>query len=301
MSKPDLSVVIANRNGVGVLPSCLDSLCRTQRISLEVIVVDDASTDGSRELVARGYPEVRLVELSQNLGFGAASNRGAAISSGRYILFLNNDAIVHTGALEDLVTFADSHPELRIGALGLILQDGSGKDIHSFGSFPSPLQQLRLWTARFFGGYEASLQRRAIRFKLSYFPADYITGAALLVPRAVIERVGGFDESFFLYFEDTELQKRMARAGYGRYVLRGPKIVHLGGDGRVRSNEVRIITYKSLLRYHRLTMTTSQFNLYRFLFLGIAMLHMANLAFRFKENVGFVSACFREAQYYTGQ
>jgi len=152
MSKLDLSVIIANHNGAGVLPSCLDSLCRPQRISMEVIVVDDASTDRSRELVARGYPEVRLVELSHNLGFGAASNRGAAISSGRYIFFLNNDTIVHTGALEDLVTFADGHPELRIGALGLILRDGSGKAIHSFGSFPSPLRQFRLWAEHFFDG-----------------------------------------------------------------------------------------------------------------------------------------------------
>jgi len=300
MSKPDLSVVIANRNGVGVLPSCLDSVCRPQRISLEVIVVDDASADGSRELVARGYPEVRLVELSQNLGFGAASNRGATLSSGRYILFLNNDTIVHTGALEDLVTFADSHPELRFGALGLILRDGSGKAVHSFGSFPSPFQQFRLWTARFFGGYEAKLRRRAINSRLSHFPVDYITGAALLVPKAVLERVGGFDEGFFLYFEDTELQKRMAQAGYGRYVLRGPRIVHFGGDGRARSNAVRIATYKSLFRYQRLTMTTRRFNLYRYIFLGLTLLHLANRAFRFKENVDFVVACFREAQHYSG-
>jgi hypothetical protein len=299
MSKLDLSVVIANRNGAKVLSSCLDSLRRSQRISLEVIVVDDASMDGSRELVARGYPEVRLVELPQNLGFGAASNRGAAISAGRYILFLNNDTIVHKGALEDLVTFADSHPELRIGALGLILRDGSGKAIHSFGSFPSPFRQFQLWTARFFGGYEAILRRRAIRLRLSHFPVDYITGAALLVPRAVLKRVGGFDEGFFLYFEDTELQSRMARTGYGRYVLRGPRIVHFGADGRARSNAVRIITYKSLLRYHRLTMTSSRFNLYRFLFLGLAMLHLANRAFRFRENVDFIAACFREVQYCT--
>ena len=110
MNNPDLSVVIANHNGIGVLQSCLDSLRRPQSITLEVIVVDDASIDGSREFVARSYPEVRLIELSNNLGFGAASNRGAAISSARYILFLNNDTIVHRGALEDLVTFADGHP-----------------------------------------------------------------------------------------------------------------------------------------------------------------------------------------------
>lgn len=300
MSSLDLSVIIANHNGIGVLSSCLDSLRRPTQISLEVVVVDDASTDGSRELVERCYPEVRLVKLSHNLGFGAANNRGAAISSGRYILFLNNDTIVHTGALEDLVTFADDHPELRIGALGLILRDKSGKAVHSFGRFPTPLRQFGLWTSHLFNGYEVRLRKRAIHFRYSYFPVDYITGAAVLVPRPVIDRVGGFEEGFFLYFEDTELQKRMAQAGYGRYVLRGPRIVHIGGGGRVRSNRVRIITYKSLLRYHQLTMTTSKFHLYQFLFLGLAMLHLVNKAFLFRENLDFILACFREANYIQG-
>ncbi len=294
MSKLDLSVIIPNHNGASVLPFCLDSLRRSSQISKEIVIVDDASTDGSRELILRCYPEVRLIKLSHNLGFGAANNRGTALSSGRYILFLNNDTIVHPKALGDLVTFADGHPELRIGAIGPILRDRSGKAVHSFGRFPTPLRQLGLWSARFFGGYEVRLRRRAICLRKLYFPVDYITGAALLVPRAVIDAVGGFDEGFFLYFEDTELQNRMAQAGYGRYILRGPRIVHFGGGGKTRSNLVRIITYKSLLRYHRLTMTASTFILYRFLFLGLAIFHLANKNFRIIENGKFILACFRE-------
>ena len=299
MNAPDLSIVIPNYNGECVLTACLDSLLSPSGISKEVFVVDNASKDGSRDLVRKSYPGVRLMEQPLNMGFGAACNRGAALSTGRYLLFLNSDTVVQRNALADLVCFADRHSEMSIGALGPLLRDRSGSPVHSFGGFPSALGQLGIWADRLSGGYEKRVRQTAARQGLSHFAVDYVTGAALLVPRAVFERIGGFDETFFLYFEDTELQARMAKAGYGRYVLCGPAILHLGNGGKQRSNEIRVLTYRGLLRYHQLRMPANRFRLYRLLFSFFAILHLMNVTYRPIENARFVAACLRESLAHT--
>jgi GT2 family glycosyltransferase len=295
MNNLDLSVVIANRNGASLLAPCIGSLRGSGRITFEVIVVDDASEDESRDLIVQAYPTVSSIWLPRSVGFGTACNKGTAISSGRYILFLNNDTIVQGSALDDLVEFADGHPELKIGALGFVLKNELGKPTHSFGRFPGALGQFRIWASCFLGGTEDEIRTAAFSKRLSHFPVDYITGAALLIPRVILDEVGGFDERFFLYFEDCELQKRISNAGYGRYIVCGPSIIHIRGGGKERTNRIRILTYKSLLLYHRLTMRPRVFFYYRFFFFLISLFHLFNRTYSMKENREFVICCFHEA------
>lgn len=132
----DVSVCIANWNCQALLRACLQSLLeQPQGANLEIIVVDNASTDGSINMVAQEFPEVRLLKNTENLGFSAANNQAAEHARGRYLLFLNNDTVVPEGTLAKLVKFADDHPE--VGMIGPRLRDPSGRLQISYRQSPS--------------------------------------------------------------------------------------------------------------------------------------------------------------------
>jgi N-acetylglucosaminyl-diphospho-decaprenol L-rhamnosyltransferase len=239
--RPVVSVCIANWNCRKHLKACLRSLSsKYQRLRLEVIVVDNASTDGAAEMVERCFPRVLLVRNMDNVGFARANNQAARLARGRYLFFLNNDTVVPPGALRRLVEYAREHPE--IGLLGPRLRDPSGGTQISCRRRPTVGALLHRtcllrWTRLFRAAHRSYRSRDgdadAVR------PVEVLMGAALLVRRAVFQEHGGWDESYVFGGEDIDL---CARIGRNRAVVYYPgvEIVH---HGRVSSRQLIDFVY----------------------------------------------------------
>lgn len=228
---PRLSIVIVNYNGRGHLEACLQSLAaHPPAVSTEVVVVDNASTDGSASIVA-AFSGMRLVQLAANAGFSAGNNAGIRATAGELVLLLNNDTLVPAGALDQLVRRLLADPSASIAGPRLV--DGDGNAELSFGPMLSPLGELRQKLivglhARQFGPVSRWVERATRREQY----VDWVSGACLLVRRAAAEAAGLLDERFFLYTEDVDFCASI-RANGGK-VLFTPvaEIVHLRGRSR---------------------------------------------------------------------
>jgi len=206
-SCPDLSVVILNWNTCKLLEKCLRSLELPQPgLKYEVVVVDNASEDNSREMVKRLFPRVRLLVNKCNVGFGEGNNAALPHTTGRYVLFLNSDTEVTEGALAAMVRFADSQPD--IGILGPKLLNGDGSLQYSCRRYPNlgtgffrntPLGRLfphnRFTTDYLYQDWDHNTPR----------DVDWVSGAALMIRRTLLDQIGGFDTTFFMYCEDVDL------------------------------------------------------------------------------------------------
>jgi N-acetylglucosaminyl-diphospho-decaprenol L-rhamnosyltransferase len=236
----DLAVIVVSYNTCELLADCLQSaLASARRSSLEaeVWVVDNASVDGSPEMVRERFPEVRLVAHDANLGFAAGNNLALQRmgfghrSTPRHVLFLNPDTRVVGDALGQMVVFLDAAP--RAGAAGARLVHGDGSFQHSAFAFPGLRQILvdffpvhhRLVESRFNGRYPRRLYQAG-----RPFPVDHPLGAALMVRGQALAQVGGFDERFFMYCEEIDLCRRLWQAGWEIYAVPSAQIVHLVGQ-----------------------------------------------------------------------
>jgi GT2 family glycosyltransferase len=257
--RPTVSVCIVNWNCRDMLCNCLRSLApRRQGVRLEVIVVDNASTDGAGDMVAREHPRVRLVRNIDNAGFARANNQAALLARGRYLFFLNNDTLVPPETLRRLVEHARARP--RLGLLGPRLRDGRGRTQLSARRLPSVaalahrLTLLR-WTGLFRGAYRRYRGRddHPDRSAGEARPAEVLMGAALLMPRRVYRRVGGWDEGYTFGGEDVDLCARVARDHEVLYHP-GIEITHFGrASSRERPGFVHTSTVVGITRSLRQT------------------------------------------------
>lgn len=257
---PDLSIIVVNWNGGDFLRRCLDSLAQFPPIARhEVIVVDNASTDGSRELL-QSHKDVRLIANSENVGFGRANNQAFAGSESPLLFLLNSDAEVHQGAIDTLI--ATIREDEKIGAVGprLINPDGSlqpsvwRNPLTPFEMIVTALRLHRLFPRRLranllLGFHWDHSHRRSVQM---------LSGAALMVRRRMIDDVGGFDERFHMYGEDSEWALRMVRSGW--LMLFEPTATVTHHVGRSSANrwtdlEKREREYKGFFQLQRLHFT----------------------------------------------
>ncbi len=241
----DVSIVIVNYNTKDLLSNCLDSIrAETTDLIYEVIVVDNASTDGSRMHIKKHYPEVALIESDENLGFGRANNLGAARANGQYIFFLNSDTRLLNNALKQLLDYARAHDGERLGVIGALLLKPSLENANSFGTFPRLRDMLSYrWRMVFF----LRDAMRDLNESIS-FDVDFVTGADMFMRRDVFVRAGGFDPRFFMYYEETDLQKRLHELGFHNRIIPGPRIIHLEGGGKT-SMRARLNNERSMYMY----------------------------------------------------
>ncbi|MEB3186830.1 MAG: glycosyltransferase family 2 protein [bacterium] len=229
MSEPVLSVVVVNWNTREWLARCLDRVRAETRTPHEIIVVDNASTDGSHELVATQFPGVRLLANDRNVGFAAGCNQGLELARGRFWLLLNPDTEVLDGALDRLVAYLERHPE--VAAVGPRLENLDGS--------------LQPSAFGFYGTWRSLIENRLVQalvtWRSPHSPwlafwdhsseriVDWVMGACLLVRRSVALRVGLLDERFFMYGEEVDWQWRMAEAGHRVMYLPTARVRHRKG------------------------------------------------------------------------
>ena len=236
-SSSNVAAVTVTLNALPWIEQCLESLR-----SIETIVVDHGSTDGTLELVRNRFPEVRVIE-QENKGYGAGLNAGFRSASPRYYLVINSDAWVVGDAVERLVAFADEHAGAAVVAPRLSNPDGSLQ--RSVRGFPTP---WRLATEYFFLRKLAPRSRLLNAFYAGGFDHDepreveWVMGSAFLVRREACDAVGLFDESFFLFSEETDWFYRFHRAGWSIWFTPVAEVVHVGGathGGRMFTENVR--------------------------------------------------------------
>ncbi|HOF89614.1 MAG TPA: glycosyltransferase family 2 protein [Armatimonadota bacterium] len=226
-----LSISIVNWQTRDDLRRCLASLPGgAPQTPLEVFVVDNASTDGSAEMVAAEFPHVRLLRNPENRGFAHANNVALRQCAGEYLLLLNPDTRVHAGALDALVAGMEAHPEAGIGGAKLLNPDGSVQ--YSCRRFPTVATGLFRNGAlgRLFPGNARVRDYLMTDFDhASVAAVDWVSGAALCIRRAVLEQIGLLDESFFMYCEDVDWCYRAGRAGWKVLYFPDAVITHVIG------------------------------------------------------------------------
>ncbi len=242
---PSLSLVIVNWNTAALLVDCLRTIPDGARdLTYEVIVVDNASTDGSADLVTAEFPDVKLIRNRENVGFARGNNQGMAASSGRYVLLLNSDTLVKPQALTRLVAFMDQHTEVGAVCPRLLLPDDEPQAF-AFGGDPSIGYLFRR------GLYRLVLRRPVHDWHTAQIQAvDWVSGACLLARREVVDKIGGLDENIFMYFEDADWCRRIRQAGW--QVMFNPQIeiVHLGGQSLKQNPAAQRGYYRSLDYYY---------------------------------------------------
>lgn len=241
---PALDIVIVSFNARDDLARCLASIAaHPPGRPHTVIVVDNASEDGSAALVAREFPAVRLVALDENRGFACGCNAGIRAGRGELVLLLNSDTIVPAGALDRLVAALERTPEAAVAGPRLV--DAAGRPEISFGRMMGPWNELRQkLIGRLYGrGLPPAVRWVEAMTRRPHFP-DWVSGACLLVWRADAEAVGLLDERYFMYAEDVDFCA--AVRARGRRVLFTPdaEVVHLGGRSRAAAPEAARRAYR---------------------------------------------------------
>jgi N-acetylglucosaminyl-diphospho-decaprenol L-rhamnosyltransferase len=248
----DLAVVIVNYNTGHYLERCLASLAaRRGELATDVLVVDNASNDGSHTAAVAAHPEVRLIENARNAYLSPAWNQGARATSAPYLLFLNPDAELFAGTLDDYVRVAAAHP--RAGIVGPMIRNLDGTLYATCRRFPnvldatfhamlSPFTRDNPFTRRYeMEGWDRTNEREV----------DWVSGAAMLMPREAYDAVGGFDEAFPLYAEELDLATRLRSAGWSVLFTPEVEVLHEIGVSTGRSRRALLTHSRSVYRYYR--------------------------------------------------
>lgn len=251
----DLSIVIVSYNTREMLRDCLFALpAATQDLKTEVFVVDNASPDSSAEMVRTDFPELRLIANASNPGFARANNQALHLSSGRYVLILNPDTVPEAGSLTLLLRFLEAHPD--VGAVGPKLLNTDGSLQRNGRTFPTPFREFLGHTGlRSFlrGSRGPGWEYGRSDFDIES-DTDTVTGACMMLPRSVMDRVGMLDEEFFMFYEEVEWCWRIKHAGLRVVYLPQARVVHHWmGSVRQQSRLMTIRLFQSMLVYYRKT------------------------------------------------
>jgi hypothetical protein len=253
----DLSIIIVNYNVKEFLENALISIKKAiEGINAEIFVVDNASEDGSVEMIKQKFPDVNLIANSENLGFAKANNQALKLAKGKYILLINPDTIVQEDTFRVLLSFLESHPECGMVGCKVLNPDGT-LQLACRRSFPTP------WVAfTKMIGLSSLFPKSKIfaKYNLTYLDpdevaeVDAVSGSFMMIRREVYEKVGGLDEDFFMYGEDIDWCYRIKKAGWKIYYVPFTQIIHFKGESTKRSNidEIRVFyeAMKIFVRKH---------------------------------------------------
>lgn len=224
----DVSIILVNYKTKDLTDQCIASIYeKTTDLNFDIYVVDNASYDGIDELLKQKYPDVKFIQSNENKGFGSGNNLALRVFDSKYAFLLNTDTILINNAIKILFDFMEANSKL--GASGGNLYDEAGNNIHSYGNiFDLTDLFIKVFGLRFF------FPKRYKKMKDKGFnknneckSVDFITGADLMLRKDAIDKSGLFDERFFMYSEESELQYRIKKAGYDIFINPDAKIIHL--------------------------------------------------------------------------
>lgn len=258
----DVSIIVISFNTELVLRTCLEHLKdATEGISAEVIVVDNNSRDASADMVAEEFPDVRLIRSAENLGFAAANNVAFRMANGQYLVLLNSDAFVSRDGIRRAFAHMEADSEIGAGGARLVGTDGSWQP--SARMFPSVLNATLVLTGLASRFPKSRFLGRADRTWADVnlpADADWVPGAFTIIRKQALDRTGGFDESFFLYYEEVDLCRRLKAAGYRVRYFPDVVVVHLGGESSKKQDTLSLSATGKQLTLWRLR---SEFLYYR--------------------------------------
>ncbi|NET00664.1 MAG: glycosyltransferase family 2 protein [Sphaerospermopsis sp. SIO1G1] len=245
-----ISIILVNYNGSDILPTCLDSLNKfINKDKCEIIIVDNASEDLSPEFVEENFPHIQLIRLPTNLGFGSGNNAGTKIAKGEFLFFLNTDTIITSNILPHLINLMERNPEVGIIGPKLLFPNGNfqisispqisiqgeieAKKLHSYAQSQTQLNIL-----------EQDFQHNQ--------EVDIVVGAALFIRADLFNSLGGFDENFFMYFEESDLCKRAKEQGYKVLYTPEVSLIHVRGHSVSKvANKMAVEYRRSQLYYYK--------------------------------------------------
>ncbi len=249
----DVSIILVSYNTKDLTIDCIRSIYdKTSNINYEIFVVDNDSKDGSAEAVESLFPNVNVIRNSINAGFGAANNIAIRQAKGKYIFCLNTDTILLNNAIKILFDFMEKSENLNVGACGGTLVDKDDKICPCGGNLPNITEILWKFGLRYI------FKNQYKKYKLTLTSDDcasdnigYISGANIFFRKSVLDKVGIFDETFFLYYEETDLCKRITDAGFNIKLIKESKIKHLEGSSCKNSLIIKKRTKKSEYIYFK--------------------------------------------------
>ncbi|MDX1973783.1 MAG: glycosyltransferase family 2 protein [Candidatus Sumerlaeia bacterium] len=228
----DLTLIIVHRGGVALLRNCLNSLpAACEGLTWEAVVVDNGSTDGSQAMVRAEFPGIRLLDVGVNLGFTRGNNLGLRYAHGRHICLLNNDTVSLPGCFAKALAVMDADPTIGVAGLKLLNEDGSRQlSCRRFPSFQQALFNRYSLLTKLFPQNPYSRSYLMPDVDDSIRDVDWVSGACMVIPRRVVEKIGGLDEQFFMYSEDVDFCLRVWKAGWRVIYLPVGEVYHLIGQ-----------------------------------------------------------------------
>jgi len=249
----DVSVIIVNYNTTQLTKQCIQSVFQFRsKYVLEVILIDNASADRSIEQLIDLFPEIQFIQNDRNIGFGAANNKGIKAAKGEFVFLLNSDTLLMSDAVTPFVDYMRNPTNSKVAVCGASLLSPDLHPSTSFGNFPGILCAIsllgfKLWYPKF---YQQQLALGVVNYNSEIKVVDFISGANMFIRADVLKAVGLFDESFFLYFEETELSYRISKAGYQSVLLPEINIMHYEGsssetaDAKSKLKEFNATSYR---------------------------------------------------------
>ncbi len=251
MTRPAVSVIIVNWNTKDLLAAAIQSVIDTAgKLAIEIIVVDNGSTDGSQAMLRTRYPLARLIQNAENVGFARANNQGASQAHGEYLLLLNSDAALYRGTLQALLDVMKAHP--KAGLVGAHLRNTDGSFQASHTPFPNLRQEFLILSGLGRAIYGSQYPSRGPEETLGPQKVDYVEGACMLLRAEAYRQVGGLDEGYFMYAEEVDLCYTLQRHGWEVWYQPAARVLHHGGgSSRNRRTSREGDLYQSRVRFFR--------------------------------------------------
>lgn len=260
MKAAELSIIIVNYNTKVLLKNCLDSIINhTTDVNYEILVVDNASTDGSQDMIKDLYPQIELQCNKENEGFSRANNQGYRLSGGDYLLFLNSDTLIRNDTILTMMTYIKNNP--YVGIVGPKIVNAENRPSRSYMRFLNV-------KVLFLGSRYLSWFINTKKYRLHYDTYDFkstrivpwLSGACFMMRRQVFKEAGCFDENYFLYLEDMDLCMQVKKRGNNNIYLPCAEIVHLfGGSSEPQMSNLVEIYKKSADHYFRKNFSTIEY------------------------------------------